>query len=157
MNYIGNLRKIVGHDLVMTVGCGVLIENEKGQVLLQKRSDTGEWCVPGGALEPGETYKQAAKRELSEEVGIMVDENDLQLFGLYSGDDREIHYPNGDVVYSLSVIFKCNKYEGVISDEDSEVLEHRFFEKKEIPSQLFIPDARPILDWARGMDKIEVK
>ena len=60
MNYIAEMRKKVGQDLVMTVGCGVLIENSDGKVLLQKRSDTGEWCVPGGALEPGETYIEAA-------------------------------------------------------------------------------------------------
>lgn len=93
MNYISEMRKYVGHGLVMTVGCGVLIENEKGEVLLQRRSDTGEWCVPGGALEPGETYIEAATRKLSEEVGIKV--SGLKLFGLYSGADREIHYPLG--------------------------------------------------------------
>ncbi len=37
MNYIADLRKYVGHDLLMTVGCGVLIENDKGQVLWQGR------------------------------------------------------------------------------------------------------------------------
>lgn len=154
MNYIGDLRKQLGHDLIMTVGCGVLVENQQGQVLLQKRSDTGEWCVPGGALEPGETYIEAAARELREEVGIEV--KDLKLFGLYSGDDREIHYPNGDVVYSLSVIFTAHEYTGVISDEDSEVLEHRFFNRDEIPSELFYPDKRPILDWAAGKTEITV-
>ena len=155
MNYISEIRKYVGHDLVMTVGCGVLIENEKGEVLLQKRSDTREWCVPGGALEPGETYIEAATRELSEEVGIKV--SDLQLFGLYSGADREIHYPNGDVVYSLSVIFITKSFTGEISDSDSEVLEHRFFDKDSIPKELFYPDARPILDWAKGEKEIAVK
>ncbi|MBO5620970.1 MAG: NUDIX domain-containing protein, partial [Butyrivibrio sp.] len=155
MNYISDMSKYVGHDLVMTVGCGVLVENEKGQILLQKRSDTGEWCVPGGALEPGETYIEAAQRELSEEVGIKVE--NLELFGLYSGDDREIHYPNGDVVYSLSVIFKTKSYFGEISDSDSEVLEHRFFDRNSIPKELFYPDARPILDWAKGIKEIEVK
>lgn len=155
MNYIAGMRKTVGHDLVMTVGCGVLIENDKGQVLLQKRSDTGEWCVPGGAMEPGETYIEAATRELYEEVGIKV--SDLKLFGLYSGEDREIHYPNGDIVYSLSVIFTTKSYSGEISDSDSEVLEHRFFDRDSIPKELFIPDARPILDWAAGMKEVEVK
>ncbi len=146
MGYIENMRKNFGHDLIMTVGCGVLIENEKGQVLLQKRSDTGEWCVPGGALEPMETYEQAAARELREEVGINV--SDLKLFGLYSGDDRVIKYPNQDVVYSLAVIFITSSYTGTISDEDSEVLEHRFFNREDVPvNQLFAPDARPILDW----------
>ncbi|MBO5620151.1 MAG: NUDIX domain-containing protein [Butyrivibrio sp.] len=155
MNYIAEMRKHVGHNLVMVVGCGVLIENEKGEVLLQKRSDTREWCVPGGALEPGETYIEAATRELSEEVGIKV--SDLQLFGLYSGADREIHYPNGDVVYSLSVIFITKSFTGEISDSDSEVLEHRFFDKDSIPKELFYPDARPILDWAKGEKEIAVK
>jgi mutator protein MutT len=155
MNYIAEMRKHVGHDVVMTVGCGVLIENEKGEVLLQKRSDTGEWCVPGGALEPGETYIEAATRELSEEVGIKV--SDLKLFGLYSGADREIHYPNGDVVYSLSVIFITKSFTGEISDSDPEVLEHRFFDKNSIPNDLFTPDARPILDWAKGKTEITVE
>ena len=155
MNYIADMRKYVGHDLVMTVGCGVLVENEKGQLLLQKRSDTGDWCVPGGALEPGETYVEAATRELSEEVGIKV--KDLELFGLYSGDDRESHYPNGDVVYSLSVIFKTSSYEGQISNDDEEVLEHRFFDRKDIPDELFGPDARPIIDWKNGQTKVLAK
>ncbi len=155
MDYIGELRKTVGHGLLMTVGCGVLIENEKGELLLQKRSDTGEWCVPGGALEPLETYIEAAERELFEETGIRV--LNLKLFGLYSGADREIHYPNGDVVYSLSVIFITDTYEGEISDSDSEVLEHRFFDREDIPEDLFLPDARPILDWKNGKTGVRVE
>ena len=155
MNYIGDLRKVIGNDTIMTVGCGVLVENEKGQVLLQKRSDNGQWCVPGGALELGETYKEAAARELREEVGIEVKE--LQLFGLYSGEDRMITYPNKDVVYSLAVIFKTDKYTGTISDEDSEVLEHRFFNPQDIPVDLFAPDARAITDWAKGKTEVVVE
>ncbi len=155
MNYISDMRKHVGHDMLMTVGCGVLVENAKGQLLLQKRSDTGQWCVPGGALEPGETYLEAAIRELSEEVGIKV--KNLELYGLYSGDDRMIHYPNGDVVYSLSVIFITRDYDGQISDTDEEVLEHRFFDRKDIPDDLFIPDARPIIDWKNGNKDVTVK
>lgn len=98
---------------------------------------------------------EAATREVFEEVGIKVSE--LELFGLYSGDDRMIHYPNGDIVYSLSVIFKTNKYEGEVSDEDSEVLEHRFFKKEDVPADLFGPDVRPILDWAKGTERVQVK
>lgn len=149
MDYIQKLRQYIGHDVILGVGCGVLIENDKGQVLLQKRSDTGEWCVPGGALDVGETYIQAAKREIKEEVRIDVD--NLRLFGLYSGEDRMINYPNKDVVYSLAVIFITSDYTGEISNEDSEVLEHRFFNRENIPvDNLFTPDARPILDWKNG-------
>ena len=82
MSYIGDLRKIIGHDSIMTIGCGVLITNDKNQVLLQRRSDTGEWCIPGGSLEVGETYIEAATREVREEVGIDV--RNLKLFGIIS-------------------------------------------------------------------------
>ena len=155
MNYIMDLRRKIGHEVIMTVGCGVLIENEKGQLLLQKRSDTGQWCVPGGAMEIGETYEEAAKREIREEVGIEVSE--LSLYGLYSGTDRLIHYPNDDEVYSLSVIFHTKSYTGSISDMDSEVLEHKFFSREDIPDNLFIPDARPIFDWVSGHEGVLVK
>jgi mutator protein MutT len=154
MSYIGDLRKQVGHDLIMTVGCGILIMNDKGQVLLQRRSDTGDWCIPGGALEPFETYEEAAIREVREEVGITAE--NLKLFGIYSGDERRIHYPNDDVVYSLSVIFTADEYEGIISDRDSEVLEHRFFGRDEIPEELFPADSRAILDWKKGINEVMV-
>ena len=154
MDYIGKIREYIGHDLVMTVGCGVLIEDVEGRVLLQKRSDTGEWCIPGGGMEPIETFKETAIREVREEVGIEI--SDLKLFGIYSGEKREIHYPNKDVVYSLSVIFTTGKYSGEISDEDSEVLEHRFFKRDEIPVNLFPCDSKAILDWAKGTDKVIV-
>lgn len=154
MDYIKSIREHIGHDLVMTVGCGVLIEDEEGRVLLQKRSDTGEWCIPGGGMEPIETFKETAIREVREEVGIEI--NDLKLFGIYSGEKREIHYPNKDVVYSLSVIFITGKYSGEISDEDSEVLEHRFFKRDEIPVNLFPCDSKAILDWAKGTDIVIV-
>ena len=154
MDYIGKLRKHIGHDLIIGVGCGILIENDKGQLLLQKRSDNGQWCIPGGALDAGETYEQAAKREIYEEVGIKAE--NLRLFGLYSGDDRLIKYPNDDVVYSLAVIFITDTYTGTISDEDSEVLEHRFFNREDIPEDLFAPDARPILDWKAGRMEVSV-
>ncbi len=154
MDYISKIREHIGHDLVMTVGCGVLVEDDEGRVLLQKRSDTGEWCIPGGGMEPVETFEETAIRELREEVGIEVSE--LALFGIYSGEKRIIHYPNKDIVYSLSVIFRTKKYSGNISDDDSEVLEHRFFRKDEVPDNLFPCDSRAILDWVDGTEPIIV-
>jgi 8-oxo-dGTP pyrophosphatase MutT (NUDIX family) len=154
MDYIRKIREHIGHDLVMTVGCGVLVEDDEGKLLLQKRSDTGEWCIPGGGMEPVETFEETAIRELREEVGIEVSE--LTLFGIYSGEKRIIHYPNEDVVYSLSIIFRTKKYSGNISDDDSEVLEHRFFRKDEVPVNLFPCDSRAILDWVEGTESIIV-
>ena len=61
------------------VGCGAMIQNEKGEVLLGLRQGShgaGEWCFPGGHLEFGETIFQAAKREVREDgrCSLILDE-----------------------------------------------------------------------------------
>jgi ADP-ribose pyrophosphatase YjhB (NUDIX family) len=58
-------------------GCGVLILNTKGEVLLMKRgpkskNEAGYWCKPGGSVEYGEKAVDAAKREVYEELGVRV-------------------------------------------------------------------------------------
>ena len=63
MSYIGEMRKYVGHAPIMAVAAmGILYNEEKG-LLLEKRTDTGEWCTPGGAIELGESLEDALKRE----------------------------------------------------------------------------------------------
>lgn len=96
-NYIKEMRKTVGHAPLMVTGVGVIIENDKGEILLQKRRDNGCWAIIGGAMEIGEKLTEAVKREAYEEAGIAIGE--LQLFGIYSGEERIITYPNGDICF----------------------------------------------------------
>lgn len=51
---------------------GVVVLNDMGQVLLIHRTDDGTWGLPGGGVEPGETWSQAAIRECQEETGWLV-------------------------------------------------------------------------------------
>ncbi|HSX16685.1 MAG TPA: NUDIX domain-containing protein [Patescibacteria group bacterium] len=65
-----------GKDFI-GVGVGVMIFNDKGELLLTKRgqgakNERGCWEVPGGGVEFGETLAQAAVREAKEEMGIDV-------------------------------------------------------------------------------------
>jgi 8-oxo-dGTP pyrophosphatase MutT (NUDIX family) len=50
-DYIMDMRKRVGHIPLMQCGASVIVENERGEILLQQRSDSGAWGYPGGAVE----------------------------------------------------------------------------------------------------------
>lgn len=56
-DYIMDLRKIVGHRPLLQVGASVIVEDEKGQILLQKRSDNHCWGYAGGSVELDETVE----------------------------------------------------------------------------------------------------
>ncbi len=56
-----------------SIGCIVLRDDDEGPVLLLKRafgSSKGEWCFVGGHVEPGESARAAAEREVLEETGL---------------------------------------------------------------------------------------
>ena len=50
-SYIMDLRKTVGHRPLLQVGASVIVEDERGRVLLQLRKDTNEWGYSGGSVE----------------------------------------------------------------------------------------------------------
>lgn len=67
-------REFVGKDAVAVEAAGTLFVTPEGRVLLTKRSPTtdhaGEWALPGGKVEDGETPLEAAKREALEELAV---------------------------------------------------------------------------------------
>ena len=140
------MRKYVGHAPIMSCSCGVIIENAAGEILLQKRRDNGCWALIGGAMEMGETFEEAAKREVREESGLSLGK--LEIFKLCSGRDCIIEYPNGDVAFGPGIIFLTKEYNGEIAGDPKEVIEHRFFKKSEIPENLNGFDKAAILEWA---------
>lgn len=151
-NYIKEMRKTVGHAPLMTVGCGAIIENDKGQILLQKRRDNGKWAILGGCMEIGENVRDVVKREVFEEAGIEVDE--LELFGIYSGEESIIVYPNKDICNVTGIVFRTSSYKGEIKNNTEEAIEHRFFHKTELPDDLNEYDARIIMDWVNCPPKV---
>ena len=153
-NYIREMRKDVGHAPLMVTACGVIIENDRGEILLQKRRNNGRWGILGGSMELGEKFTEAARREVYEEAGIEVGE--LELFGIYSGEDRIITYPNGDICCVTSIVFKARVYSGEIQNNTDEAMEHCFFAKENIPDNINEFDKRYISDWIRGGKEVVV-
>ena len=125
-SYIMDLRKIVGHRPLLQVGASVIVEDDKGRILLQLRSDNHCWGYAGGSVELDEVVEEAAKRELFEETGLIA--NKLSLFGVFSGKDTHYIYPNGDEVSNIDIVYICKDYSGELRCQAGEVNDLKFFE-----------------------------
>ena len=148
MGYIMDLRKLVGHSPLMQVGASVIVEDERGRVLLQLRSDNHCWGYCGGSVDLGEEVEEAAKRELYEETGLVA--NSLSLFGVFSGKDTHYVYPNGDEVYNIDIVYLCKDYCGDPVPQKGEVDELKFFELSEFPENISPPIIKPIEAYVRS-------
>lgn len=149
MGYIMDLRKELKDEkrpLIMPAA-GILVINEKGEVLLQQRTDNGKWGLPGGSMEVGETFEQTARREVKEEVNLEVGE--IELFNVYSGEDLHYTYPNGHEVYIATCVYICkNDYTGEIKMDIEETKDAKFFSKGNMPiiEEINSPDRVVIRD-----------
>jgi mutator protein MutT len=128
-NYIRWLRSKVGHEKVILIFAGGYIFNDKGEVLLQRRGDTGKWGFPGGAIELGETPEMAAIREAKEETGLDVEVGSL--IGLYT--DCDMKYASGDEAQSILIAYELKPVGGALRCDDDETLELRYFPLDRMP------------------------
>lgn len=135
--YIMDLRREVGHRPLLQVGASVIVEDEKGRILLQKRSDNHLWAYSGGSVELDEVVEDAAKRELFEETGLVA--GSLELFGVFSGKELHYVYPNGDEVSNIDIVFICRDFSGTLKAQTGEVDELEFFDIDELPSDIWMP------------------
>jgi 8-oxo-dGTP pyrophosphatase MutT (NUDIX family) len=130
MDYILQLRQLVGHRPLLMVGATILIVDEHDRLLLMKRSDSGLWGPPGGSTEPGERVEEAAIRETFEETGLKVRE--MSLFGVFSGPELYYRYPNGDEVYNVTIVYLSRDWTGRVR-LDHEHTGFAWFPRKTIP------------------------
>ena len=131
MSYIGEMRKFVGHAPIMAVAAmGILYNEEKG-LLLEKRTDTGEWCTPGGAIELGESLEDALKREIKEETNLDIANS--KLFDIKA--NVHMVYPNKDEVYYTDVVYEINEFFGDLKS-DGESTELKFFDLDNLPKNI---------------------
>ena len=131
MGYIMNLREKVGHSPLIGVGATTLVFNNKNELLLNLRSDTNTWGIPGGSKELNETLEECAIRELKEETNINV--NDLELITVLSGKEYYSKYPNEDELDCVIALYKVSNYEGELNINDGESKQLKFFSLDSLP------------------------
>lgn len=73
----------------------LLVVNDEGAILLQRRRDTGQWALPGGAQDIGESPARCAVRECAEETGIAAEVTGF--LGVYSNPAHIIEYTDGEI------------------------------------------------------------
>lgn len=139
MSYVKELRALVGSRPLILPGAGVLILNEAGEVLLQRRTDNGTWGIPGGFMEPGERLEETARREVWEETGLTV--GAMELFGIFSGPALHYRYPHGDEVYNVSAVYISREVAGI----PAQGVELRWFTPSLLPGSIN-PPHMPILE-----------
>jgi len=134
VNYISDLRKLIGSRPIISVGATILVINDKNEILLQHRSDTLDWGLPGGSMELGETLEEVASRELKEETGLKA--NGFELIGIFSGPEYFFRYPNGDETYSVISLYRAIKVSGKLEMNDGESINLEYFGKNNLPENL---------------------
>ncbi|MFJ2774308.1 NUDIX hydrolase [Streptomyces sp. NPDC087300] len=95
----------------------MLVVNDEGEILLQRRRDTGQWALPGGAQDIGESPAQCAVRECQEETGIVAEVTGF--LGVYSHPAHIVAYTDGEIRQQFEVTYTGRPLSGkpTINDE----------------------------------------
>jgi 8-oxo-dGTP pyrophosphatase MutT (NUDIX family) len=99
----------------------LLVLDADNRILLQRRRDTGQWALPGGAQEIGETPAQCAVRECQEETGVRAEVTGF--LGVYSDPAHVVAYTDGEIRQEYEVTLIGRPVGGVptVNDEASDV------------------------------------
>jgi ADP-ribose pyrophosphatase YjhB (NUDIX family) len=128
------------------VGVGaVIVEHHRDdhRVLLIRRGQPpllGEWSLPGGVLECGETLREAVAREAHEETGLVVETGEM--LGVYErvirDDEKRVRY------HYVLIDFLCRAIGGDLK-AGSDAADVRWFTRDEIPALNLAYDANDVV------------
>lgn len=121
------------------------IFNTAGEVLLVRLSyDQGQWALPGGNIDPGESPADAVVREVREETGLEAAVEDL--YAVYWRRDID----------GTQFGFRCRVTGGVLTPDGREILEARYFPLDALPRPISNGTIARVND-ARGQGPVVVK
>jgi ADP-ribose pyrophosphatase YjhB (NUDIX family) len=121
----------LGKQGKIRLGTSAIIFNGEGKFLLTKRSDNGQWCLPGGAVESGESLAEACEREVFEETGLRV--RVKRLVGVYSHPDQLVIYPDGHKAFIVAIHFEAQVIGGELG-LSNETTDFGYFTLEDIES-----------------------
>ena len=120
----------IGKNARLSPGCSATIFDEaRERILLTRRTDNGRWCLPGGAVEAGESVEETCIREVWEETGLEV--HVIRLIGVYSSPHVMVEYADGNRKQIISLSFEAEIVGGELGPSN-ETTEFGYFTPDEI-------------------------
>lgn len=107
-------------DIALRVAAKAVILNEEGKVLLLREASTyeegtnlGRYQIPGGRLNPGESYEDGLKREAKEETGLEVE----PLYPIFVGEWRPVIKGVPTQIIAIFTVCQAKSGDIVLSEE----------------------------------------
>lgn len=134
------------------VGLGVMILKDE-RVLLGKRhpdpqkADSalhgeGNWTMPGGKMDFGESFEEACFRETLEETGVKINKKKIRFISLTNDIVSDAHF--------VTIGFLCQDFEGKPKVmEPAEITQWHWFPIEELPRPLFPPSEKILKNYLR--------
>lgn len=123
-----------------------LIVKHNCRILFERRVDSNRWALIGGGLKINESLEQCAIRELREETGIIMKEEEIKLIDIHSDPSRIVEYPDGNILRIVSVLYEVELKtlpELICSEESREL---SWFDEDEIVSLDIVETHNHILE-----------
>jgi 8-oxo-dGTP pyrophosphatase MutT (NUDIX family) len=122
------------------------VRNGKGQVLLVRRADDGNWELPGGRVDIGESASRTVVREVAEEAGVAIKVTGV--LGVYSDPGHVLPYPHGEVLQQFAVCFHAWAADTDVHADLHETNAAGWFDPGEVAQLTMHPTMRQRLDHA---------
>ncbi|HKE70031.1 MAG TPA: NUDIX domain-containing protein [Nocardioidaceae bacterium] len=122
------------------------VRNVEGQVLLVRRTDDGNWELPGGRVDVGESASQAVIREVAEEADITIKVTGVS--GVYSDPGHVLAYPQGEVRQQVAVCFHAWAVDCDAHADDCETSAAGWFDPSDVVVLAMHPTMRQRLEHA---------
>lgn len=132
-------------------GVGVILIRD-GKILLGMRhpnpkkaasafKSAGEWCLPGGKLDFGETFEEGAIREVKEETGIMI--KNPQVISVHNFKNEHAHF------VTVGLVASDWKGEAKVMEPD-EITRWQWFSLKKLPYPRYFPSLGVINNYLKN-------
>ena len=138
IDLIDRVRPLIGHALYVGAGAMAAVRREDGRLLVARRTDDGEWSLPGGFTHLGENVAHTVVREVREETGLEIQLE--RLLGI-SSQIQPWAYPNGDQAQAVVSMFLARPLSGELRPDGVEISQVRWI----TPEELMALDTHPIL------------